>query len=278
VPSLVFNLSDDLFHEQLAAILFYQDSLADLEAHQSMYASLRSQNLQTPKKLIEEIMSTSTTPQTPSAHLTEPASQFFQDKSLHGLTSSMTPRLTHPASSRMHSERLAHTTAYLVRTNRHHCNFAKPVYGRDLQELVGFEECFMRPLKTTYFSNYQGASHATCAQTVEYRKNRHKGSCYWTQSEALADMLNVVRDGLYDSRKNYEMLDVLSRFIVYVPGVVTPVVGGVDVCGGGGSVRLCVSHPRPCVVQRQKWLGEEVMARRSGVREVECVLKEQLVK
>jgi len=106
---------------------------------------------------------------------------------------------------------------------------------------------------------------------VGYRGNRHKGGCYWRQSEALGDMLNVVRDGLYDRRRNYEMLDVLSRFVVYVPGVVTPVVGG-------GAVRLCVSHPRPCVVQREKWVGEEVAARRSGVREGECVAKEQLVK
>ncbi len=275
VPSLVFNLSDEIFQQQLESLLFYQASLADLETNQTVYASLRSQNLQTPRKLIEEIMSPSTDLNNKP---TQTSCQFFPDKSFHGLASSMAPKLTHLASRQMHSKRLAHTKDYIIRTNRHHCNFSKPVYGRDLQDLVGFEEFFMKPLKTTYYSTYSGSSYATCAQTVGYKQNQHRGECFWKQSKSLGEMLNVVKDGFYDSKKNYEMLDVLSRFIVYVPGVVTPLVGSGDLCNGGGSVRLCVPHPKPSLIQKWKWVAEEIVAKKAGIKEVESVSKEQLVK
>ena len=40
----------------MESVLFYQPGLAELECRESVYGSLRAQNLQVPKRLIEEIM------------------------------------------------------------------------------------------------------------------------------------------------------------------------------------------------------------------------------
>ena len=109
----------------------------------------------------------------------------------------------------------------------------------------------LKPLKTTRFGSYTGQSFATAAQTVTYEQNKHKGSCYWSQTENLASMLNIVKDGSYCEKKNYQMSDILSRFIVYVPNVVTAVRSAADLYSTG-TIRMSVAHPNPSAYQRPK--------------------------
>lgn len=122
----------------------------------------------------------------------------------------------------------------------------------------------LTPLKTTRFGSYNGQSFATTAQTVTYEENKHKASCYWSQTATLASMLNIVKDGLYSEKKNYKMSDILSRFIVYVPNVVTPVRSAVDMYNTG-TIRMSVAHPNPSAYRRPKNLIEEIGAKAADI-------------
>jgi len=57
VPSIVFNLSEQIHSDRLNQILFYQPGLADMELLYSVFECHRSKQLQTSRKLIEEIVS-----------------------------------------------------------------------------------------------------------------------------------------------------------------------------------------------------------------------------
>ena len=56
VPSRVFNLQDELFADQLAAILALQPSCAAMEYSCSLFTSHRAMSLQVSKRTIEEVM------------------------------------------------------------------------------------------------------------------------------------------------------------------------------------------------------------------------------
>ncbi len=56
VPSVVFNLNDQCFAERLNDMLFYQPGLADQEFLYSAFSCHRAKKLQTPRKLIEEVI------------------------------------------------------------------------------------------------------------------------------------------------------------------------------------------------------------------------------
>jgi SNF2 family DNA or RNA helicase len=56
VPSLIFNLSEEINTERLEFLLFFQPSYPVMELHYSAFNSHRAKHLQTPPKLIEEIM------------------------------------------------------------------------------------------------------------------------------------------------------------------------------------------------------------------------------
>ena len=70
-------------------------------------------------------------------------------------------------------------------------------------------------------------------------------------------MLSIVRDGLYEPRRNWAMADILARFVVYVPSVVAPARSAVDGYDAGG-VRLSVAHPSPSAYRRPMRLIEEI--------------------
>lgn len=104
-----------------------------------------------------------------------------------------------------------------------------------------------------YISN----SNATCEQTISYEKSKHKMSTYWCQTQALSNLLHLVDDRLYDPKQNYTTLDILNRFIVYIPSVRYSPKASVDPYESG-PIKLHVSHPNVSFYQRQKTLIEDV--------------------
>ena len=74
VPSLVFNLREDEFVERLNSIYFFQPSYPVMEILYSAFVSHRAKHLQTPRKLIEEIMT-----KLPNLPITQTTS-FFSNK------------------------------------------------------------------------------------------------------------------------------------------------------------------------------------------------------
>lgn len=295
VPSIVFNLRDEVFDEKDKNIFFYQPCLADIEIHRSMFNSHRIRNLQASKQLIEEIMSQADQKESSSVNEASPIiTEFFNQKSFHGISIEADPKLQEKInkecliyikssiskSTHLHSKRLKHNMQYLIRTNRHHCSFYLPVFGTDLHECVGQKEILLRPLKTTRFGTFCSRSNATCAQTITYEEDSHRTGTYWSQTQTLSDMLNIVNHKIYDEKKNYEMLDILSRFIVYVPNVVSSNRAGFD-SFSNGSVRLNVAHPCPSVYQKQKTLIEDItnkFASDSASASKACVVKQHLIK
>ena len=262
VPSLVFNLSDELFTERQQTLFFYQPSFVELELQYSVFSCHRARHLQTSRKLIEEVLSATLPSNTkPSPNKTTEA-KFFSDSTLHGLNivddhSLQMECIRQQRASGSANLRLKHTIQYLARTNRHHCNFYMPVYGHDLQECVGVEQVMLKPIKTTRFASYTAQSHATCQQTLNYEDNKHKSTSYWSQTQTLSSMLNIVNNNLYNAKSNHEMADILARFVVYVPHVVGAARNTADPYDNG-LVRLRVVHPKPSICQRQKTLIEDI--------------------
>ena len=124
-------------------------------------------------------------------------------------------------------------------------------------------------------------SHATCSQTLNYDNHKQKSSAYWSQTQTLSEMLNIVKNKCFDSKKNYEMSDVLAGFVVYVPNVVTPP-KSTAYSFSNGAIRLSVAHPNVSSFQRQKTLIEDVTMLSSVQEKKICddklVVKKQLIK
>lgn len=56
IPSIVYNVSEELHTDRLNHVLFYQPGLADMELAYSVFECYRSKQLQTPRKLIEDLV------------------------------------------------------------------------------------------------------------------------------------------------------------------------------------------------------------------------------
>ena len=156
------------------------------------------------------------------------------------------------------SQRLKNKIHYLIKTNKQRCSFFKPMYGTDLQSCIGNEEIMLKPLKTTYSSlQFNSTSHSTCIQTLTYEMNKHKMKTYWSQTQTLSNLLHLIDDRLYDPKKNNETLDMLDRFVVYVPSVRHTTKNTIDPYEIG-PIKLHVSNPNVSFYQRQKTLIEDV--------------------
>ena len=80
---------------------------------------------------------------------------------------------------------------------------------------------------------------------------------FWSQTQTLSSLLHFIDDHLYDPKKNYETLDILDRFIVYVPSVKFTTKSTLDPYDSG-PIKLHVSKPNVSFYQRQKTLIEDV--------------------
>ena len=279
-PSLVFNFKDQSLLKRLDTALFgQQDSLVDLELLHSAFGCHRAKQLQTPRKLIEEIMTTATTPAvtddiaSPSAVSSVASNElkFFSDSSLEGwsLVDLETRMRESPGPSAMRaqqkqlerqvlkSQRLKNKIHYLAQTNKQHCNMnARPMYGIDLQECVGRSQ-IMVPAKdhagtAATALNYGARSHVTCQRTYEYEETRNRMDVYWTQTRTLNSMLHFVDDLLFKPSENAELDFAFSRFVLYVPRVTHYPRSTMDPFDS--SIRLHVAHPSPSFYQGNKTL------------------------
>jgi SNF2 family DNA or RNA helicase len=160
--------------------------------------------------------------------------------------------------SELSTQRLRNKIHYLTKTNKQRCNFFKPMYGTDLQACIGREEVMLKPLKTTHTSlEFNSKSNATCIQTLDYEINKNKMTTYWSQTQTLSNLLHLIDDRLYNTTKNHETLDMLDRFIVYVPSVRHTTKTTCDLYEIG-PIKLHVSNPHVSYYQRQKTLVEDV--------------------
>ena len=142
---------------------------------------------------------------------------------------------------------------YLLRTNQRHCNFFRPIYGTDLHEIVD-----KMNLPSSY-TNFVSNSYSNCHVTKNYQLTSHKPDIYWSQTKGLSSLLNIVEDQLFDERKNHELSDILSRFVVYVPSVVYPSRNfSLDPFSSPNGIRLHIPHPKSSTCQRQKILIEDI--------------------
>ena len=300
VPSIVFNLNDESILEKLNNIFFYQQSLADQEFLYSAFGCHRAKKLQTQRKLIEEIMINQ--PQLPptqssfkqsstynllynqslnnnnsnddnDANKTDDSynfDKFFYDSKLEGIdlnesSNKLREKILSPKSQSEFStnQRIKNSIQYLVKTNRQRCNFFRPVYGLDLQECVGRQKIIIEPLKN------DSISYSTCQQTVDYEYHKHKMDLYWSQTQALSDLLNLTYNELFNQNKNHDMKEILNRFVVYVPHVSLCTKNTQDPYAFS-TIKLHVAHPQPSFYQRQKNLIEDItnLYRKSSVSKV----------
>jgi E1A-binding protein p400 len=91
IPSAVFNIADEVLSERMRTLLFYQPSMSDMELVYSAFACHRSKRLQTPRRLIEELLTTNmamledaettSAPSVPSVDL----DRFFINSTLEGV-------------------------------------------------------------------------------------------------------------------------------------------------------------------------------------------------
>jgi SNF2 family DNA or RNA helicase len=287
LPSLVYNMREEIVEERLRTLLYYQPSLVDLECTQSAFACHRSKQLQTPRKLIEEVCIAKYEDQsgtaTPMETVVNPnvavASPFLPDNSMHGIESheqpvgaALTSRPTLARRQQQSLQRFKYVGHYLGRLNRHRCNFVRPVYGKDLQECVGNERVLLEPIITRRSSSltpffYNACSHSTCERNKSYESRKHLPHVYWSQTQTLSDLLNVVTSGLFDPSRNHCWWDILARFIFYVPHVSftssSSFLSSLSSLSSfimsapdhrGTVVRMRVPHPSPSLMQRHRAL------------------------
>ena len=295
VPSIVFNLNDEVFEERLRNLFFYQPSHPVMEYLYSAFICHRAKKLQTPSRLIEEVMThIPALPPTQSSYISnssynllygdmlQPAhdhiemsqessskadlSKFFYDSSLEGLNLSENEPLRKQIrnevlsklpSSPLSSIRLKNSIQYLIRTNRQRCYFYKPIYGRDLQECIGNDQ-IARTLRRVNSSLEFGAnSYSMCQQTRSYAANKHKTSVFFAQTQALSSLVSFVDDQLYNPETSHETMEILDRFVVYVPHVRYAAKATSDPYDFG-PIKLQIAHPQPSFYQKQTTLIEEI--------------------
>ena len=186
VPSLVFNLREEVFAERLNALYWLQPCLPLMETRYAAFDAHRAKHLQASHKLIEETMATAphiplkltsyaaattTTNQRDDTETTTvhssgsyDLSRCFYDSKFEGLNlgenvwmqtrvkNELVARQTSYARTfQLASQRLRNKIHYLSRINYQRCNVFKPVYGTDLQNCIGKEQVMIRPLKVNFF-------------------------------------------------------------------------------------------------------------------------------
>ena len=183
VPSLVFNINEEINAERLEFLFFFQPAYPVMELLYSAFNSHRAKHLQTPRKLIEDVMSTVPSfPLVQTTHLASDSaaesssqgsnkdsdvnkydlSKCFYDSKFSGLSLvdnvALQNRLRNevlnkqlPFLNSALSQRLKNKIHYLIRTNKQRCNFFKPMYGTDLQGCIGREAVMLSPIKVRAF-------------------------------------------------------------------------------------------------------------------------------
>ncbi len=239
VPSVVFNIREDVLNERVRDLFHYQPSIADMEIMYSAFACHRSKRLQTPKKLIEELLTkqiscleTSPTDFDSCTATSIEQDRFFLNSTLEGMDPDIVAKIRFRLGkilvqnrinidlNNLKAKHIQNLIHYLQRLNKQKCSFFKPVYGRDLQECIGRNEIFLKSVKLTRSSlDYCASSFSNCLQTLNYETEKHRMSVFWSQTEALANLLNLTFKQLFDSKSNWEMMQIMARFIVYVPHV-----------------------------------------------------------
>jgi E1A-binding protein p400 len=261
VPSCVYNLTNDL-DDKTQNLFFYQPSLCDMELKYSVFECHRAKQLQTSRKLIEDLIQRNIT--TNDSTKTPSSSTFFPNSNLEGLAindldsklnEQIRQQLLYSAvKSQYNSDRLKNKLKYLIRTNKWHCS-AKPIYGLDLHACIGNDKI----IATLNSSN----SYATCQQAFKYELQTNKcisTNGFWSQTNTLLILLTLIREQLYNPKLNHILNDILNRFIIYIPQVVyaakTLVNDPFD--ANAGSLRLHVAHPLPSLYQKQRLLIEDI--------------------
>lgn len=149
---------------------------------------------------------------------------------------------------------------YLIRLNKQKCSFVKPVYGTDLHHCIGPSQIMQRASLHAIGSSagvYGAQSHTTCVNTLDYEANKHKSHVYWSQTQTLSDLINWTKRNFCDSKSNRDMLDVLSRFVVYVPHVWFATKRCTDPYESE-PIKLRIPHPSPSYYARQRLLIEDI--------------------
>ena len=288
VPSLVFNLADS-FAEQRRNLFHFQPSLPDMELSLSAFACHRAKRLQTPRKLIEQLFAGSLTSaleaesaadsdSTSSYSSSLDLDRFFLNSTLEGLElctanadfqAKLRKLLAHSQISIDLRDLQAHhyrnLIQYVARLNRQKCAFVKPVYGLDLRACVSEREMTSsRPTTATdkrvvdlTSLDYAAQSYATCLNIVNYENDKHRPSVFWSQTRALAELVNWTRRNLFEPGVNTSMLDVLTRFVVYVPRVWYASKHSLDPYESE-PIKLRVAQPSPSFYARSTVLIEDI--------------------
>jgi E1A-binding protein p400 len=151
VPSIVFNLTEDVFSKRSECLMFYEFTLPDMELHYSAFGCHRAKQLQVTRKQIEAIMLTDEMDQEceqkkeTTNHVDE--SSFFIDSTLHGYNIVDSPvhspslqrayRNSSTSKSRNANIKIRNKINYLLKSNKQRCSLIKPLYGSDLQHCLG---------------------------------------------------------------------------------------------------------------------------------------------
>lgn len=198
---------------------------------------------------------------------------FFVDSSLQGLaindskqmiSTQLRLDLNRERSSlratQMANDHLKDKLKYMIRTNKWHCGI-KPIYGQDLHACVGKEQIIQAT------KNRPSTGYAVCQRALLFQHSHNKSisaNGFWSNTNTLCILLNLISDLLYAAELNHEMFNILSRFVVYVPHVVyaakASMFDPLDACStnSGCSIRLHVAHPEPSLYSKQRTLIEDI--------------------
>ncbi|CAF0730259.1 unnamed protein product [Brachionus calyciflorus] len=203
IPSLVFNLKDCLNNDNL---FHYQPSFVDMESNLSAFECHRAKLLQTPRRLIEEILLEKNDDSNVNLDLKN-KDDFFKDHKLTGLSNQDIPLISNSNDLTDHKIKLN----YLNRLNKLRCSFHKPKYGKDLLEFLSQKNIFS--LKKTGDISFNLNSVLNC-----FKKTLDTRVDYLTQSECLNQLLNLNENYL-----QFKMLDLIDKFVLYVPKVTSEI-------------------------------------------------------
>lgn len=120
-------------------------------------------------------------------------------------------------------------TSLITRLNKLRCTFLRPIYGTDLHE---------------------------CLRIVGQLKRRTLDN---DKDSVLNKLFNITSDMIYnyDEQRTPDLLDVLDRFLLYIPPVVFATRRVADL-GQNAYVRMRVTHPHAHALNRQRVLIEEI--------------------
>jgi hypothetical protein len=176
----------------------------------------------------------------------EKDTKFFSNSSLEGVPS---PKRPNNNNKRNHSKKLLalepqlkSKIQYLTRLNRQRCSFLKPMYGTDLQECL---HTMMTSLTSQINSNVYTTTTAAAATKRPF-----------ATTHALQRLLNFTANMVVNT-SDPSLVDVLNRFLLYIPHVVFATKQASDL-GENGFVRMRVPHPMGHGVGRQRVLIEEI--------------------